>query len=166
MEYPVRTASELHLMLRAFRKSSGLTQAGMADLLGIAQQTYAALEANPGSASTERVLRVLRILNVDMTLSWSVRARRAAPRPPAAPDSGKGLRSGQQPRPQSGRQPALQSAGKPKAGAAAQNRAPERAGATKQQGEAVPANGGATRKTRAASARETTKRVIRKREDW
>ncbi|MDQ7977565.1 helix-turn-helix domain-containing protein [Paraburkholderia sp. SARCC-3016] len=166
MEYPVRTASELHLMLRAFRKSSGLTQAGMADLLGITQQTYAALEANPGSASTERVLRVLRILNVDMTLSWSVRPRRASPRPPVPPDAGNGLRPGQQSRPQSGRQPALQSASKPKAGAAAQKRAPERAGAKKQQGAAVPANGGAKAKTPATSARKTTKRVIRKREDW
>jgi HTH-type transcriptional regulator / antitoxin HipB len=149
VEYPVRTASELHLMLRAFRKSAGLTQAGMAALLGIRQQTYAALEANPGSASTERVLRVLRILKVDMTLSWSVRPRRTVPRTASPPDTGKRLQAG----------------GKPKAGAAAQKRAAGSVAAKGKQGAAAAA-GGAKGTKEAASARKTTERVIRKREDW
>jgi HTH-type transcriptional regulator/antitoxin HipB len=158
VEYPVRTASELHLMLRAFRKSSGLTQAGMADLLGIAQQTYAALEANPGSASTERVLRVLRILKVDMSLSWSVRPRRTAPRTPSAAVAGK-----RPPLPPLPRSP--QSAGQSKAGAAAPKRAAGQAAAKGKQGAALPAGGARARKD-AASAPKATKRVIRKREDW
>src|SRR5262249_42507593 len=96
-------------MLKAFRKSAGLTQAGLAGLLGIPQQTYGALEANPGSASTERVLRVLRILKVDMSLSWSVRPRRTAPRTPSPAAAGKRPQAPQAPR----------SAGQPKAVAAA-----------------------------------------------
>jgi HTH-type transcriptional regulator / antitoxin HipB len=149
VEYPVRTASELHLMLRAFRKSAGLTQAGMADLLGIRQQTYAALEANPGSASTERVLKVLRILKVDMTLSWSVRPRRATPRTPSPAVAGK----------------RTQTAGKPKAGAAAPRPAAAQVAVKGKQGAVAPA-GGVKGKKDAASARKTTKHVIRKREDW
>jgi HTH-type transcriptional regulator/antitoxin HipB len=142
-------------MLKAFRKSAGLTQAGVASLLGITQQTYAALEANPGSASTERVLRVLRILKVDMSLSWSVRPRRTAPRTPSAAVAGK--------RPQLPRSP--QSAGQSKAGAAAPKRAAGQAAAKGKQGAALPAGGARARKD-AASAPKATKRVIRKREDW
>jgi HTH-type transcriptional regulator/antitoxin HipB len=148
-------------MLKAFRKSAGLTQAGVASLLGITQQTYAALEANPGSASTERVLRVLRILKVDMSLSWSVRPRRTAPRTPSAAVAGK--------RPQLPQLPQLprspQSAGQSKAGAAAPKRAAGQAAAKGKQGAALPAGGARARKD-AASALKTTKRVIRKREDW
>jgi HTH-type transcriptional regulator / antitoxin HipB len=158
VEYPVRTASELHLMLRAFRKSAGLTQAGMAALLGIRQQTYAALEANPGSASTDRVLKVLRILKVDMTLSWSVRPRRATPRTPSPAEAGKRTQTLQAAQ-------APQTAGKPKAGAAAPRRAAAQV-AVKGKQVAAPAAGGVKAKKDAASARKTTKHVIRKREDW
>jgi HTH-type transcriptional regulator / antitoxin HipB len=134
-------------MLRAFRKSAGLTQAGVAGLLGIAQQTYAALEANPGSASTERVLRVLRILKVDMTLSWPVRARRDTPRALAASNAGK-------------RPPAP---GKSKEGAVAQKRA-----ANRKPGAVLSSSSGsaATGRKGVTPARKTAKRVIRKREDW
>jgi HTH-type transcriptional regulator / antitoxin HipB len=155
VEYPVRTASELHRMLKAFRKSAGLTQAGVAALLGITQQTYAALEANPGSASTERVLRVLRILKVDMSLSWSARPRRTTSRAPSAQAAGK--------RPQSPRSP--HSAGQSKAAAAAAAAAAGQAAAKAKQGAALRA-GGAKGKRDAASAPNTIKRVIRKREDW
>jgi len=145
-------------MLKAFRKSAGLTQAGLASLLGITQQTYAALEANPGSASTERVLRVLRILKVDMSLNWSVRPRRTAPRTPSAAVAGK--------RPPLPRSP--QSAGQSKAGAAAPKRAAakgKQTAAKGKQGAALPEGGSRARKD-AASAPKATKRVIRKREDW
>jgi HTH-type transcriptional regulator/antitoxin HipB len=161
VDYPVRTASELHRILKAFRKSAGLTQAGVAGLLGITQQTYAALEANPGSASTERVLRVLRILKVDMSLSWSVRPRRTAPRTPSPADARE-------------RTQAPQSAGKPKVGAATPKRAAVQVAARVvgqvaskgKQGAALSAGSGARGKRDAASAPTSTKRVIRKREDW
>jgi HTH-type transcriptional regulator/antitoxin HipB len=164
VDYPVRTASELHRILKAFRKSAGLTQAGVAGLLGITQQTYAALEANPGSASTERVLRVLRILKVDMSLSWSVRPRRTAPRTPSPADARERTQAPQAP----------QSAGKPKVGAATPKRAAVQVAARVvgqvaskgKQGAALSAGSGARGKRDAASAPTSTKRVIRKREDW
>lgn len=41
MTYPIKTLNQLPLLLRAFRKVQGLTQAVMAEKLGITQQSYA-----------------------------------------------------------------------------------------------------------------------------
>ncbi|PTB21230.1 XRE family transcriptional regulator [Trinickia symbiotica] len=69
MDFPISTLGQLRPILVGFRKSAGLTQAKMASRLGVTQQTYAQLEANPASASVERLFRVLRVLNVDLVLS-------------------------------------------------------------------------------------------------
>ncbi len=69
MHFPVKTTSQLRPLLIGFRKASGLTQADVAERMGVTQQTYAQLEAKPESASIDRLFRVLRLLNVDMTLS-------------------------------------------------------------------------------------------------
>jgi HTH-type transcriptional regulator/antitoxin HipB len=69
MDFPINTLDQLRPILVGFRKSAGLTQAKMASRLGVTQQTYAQLEANPASASIERLFRVLRVLNVDLVLS-------------------------------------------------------------------------------------------------
>ena len=76
MDYPVKTSSQLRPLLVGFRKAAGFTQADVAIRLGVTQQTYAQLEAKPESASTDRLFTVLRLFNVDMTLSLaSERAR-------------------------------------------------------------------------------------------
>ncbi len=46
-------------MLLGFRKANGLTQKDVSERLGVTQQTYARLEANPASASIERLFKVL-----------------------------------------------------------------------------------------------------------
>jgi HTH-type transcriptional regulator/antitoxin HipB len=68
MEYPIKTLSQLRPILQGFRKKAGLTQAMLASQLGITQQSYAQIEANPASTSVERLYRILRLLNVDLTL--------------------------------------------------------------------------------------------------
>jgi HTH-type transcriptional regulator/antitoxin HipB len=68
VDYPVKTITQLRPILLGFRKAAGLTQAMVASRLGVTQQTYAQLEANPASASVERLFRVLRLLDVEMTL--------------------------------------------------------------------------------------------------
>lgn len=83
MDYPLKTLSQLRPILQGFRKSAGLTQAVMASHLGVTQQTYAQLEANPTAISIERLFKVLRVLNVDLTLRQAGDATRAAP--PADP---------------------------------------------------------------------------------
>jgi len=68
MDYPIKTLSQLRPILQGFRKTAGLTQAALAARLGITQQSYAQLEANPASASVERMFKVLRMLEVEIQL--------------------------------------------------------------------------------------------------
>lgn len=68
MIYPIKTLGQLPLVLKGFRKEKGLTQAAMAERLGITQQSYAYFEANPATATLERLFMVLRMLNVEISL--------------------------------------------------------------------------------------------------
>ena len=71
MIYPIKALSQLPLVLKAFRKERGLTQAVLAEKLGITQQSYAAFEANPAAANLERLFTVLRLLDIDISLATS-----------------------------------------------------------------------------------------------
>ena len=68
MIYPIKTLSQLPLILKGFRTQKGLTQAAMAERLGITQQSYAYFEANPATATLERLYMVLRLLDVEISL--------------------------------------------------------------------------------------------------
>lgn len=74
MDYPIKTLSQLRPILQGFRKAGGYTQAGMAEKLGITQQSYAQLEANPATASVERLHKVLSVLGVEILLSVAVQS--------------------------------------------------------------------------------------------
>ena len=76
MIYPIKTLSQLSLVLKGFRKEKGLTQAAIAERLGISQQSYAYFEANPTTATIERLYMVLRILDVEIFLHPSSSAAR------------------------------------------------------------------------------------------
>lgn len=67
-EFTVRTSAQLGMLLRAFRKQAGLTQAAMARRLGMTQQTLSAFERNAEKASAERVMQYLGILKVELVL--------------------------------------------------------------------------------------------------
>ncbi|MGX7001886.1 helix-turn-helix domain-containing protein [Caballeronia sp. KNU42] len=69
MDYRIKAISQLQPILKGYRRAAGLTQAALSEKLGITQQSYAQLEANPASASMERLFRVLRVLHVDLVLS-------------------------------------------------------------------------------------------------
>lgn len=69
MIYPIKTLSQLPLVLKGFRKERGLTQAAIAEKLGISQQSYAYFEANPATATLGRLYTVLRILDVEIFLN-------------------------------------------------------------------------------------------------
>ncbi|HAK4778477.1 TPA: helix-turn-helix transcriptional regulator [Salmonella enterica] len=56
-------------MFIGFRKANGLTQKELSERLGVTQQTYARLEANPASASIERLFKVFSVLGVKINLS-------------------------------------------------------------------------------------------------
>lgn len=68
MDYPIKILSQLRPTLIGFRKQKRLTQASLAQLLGITQQSYAKLEADPASASIERLFKVLQLLDVELIL--------------------------------------------------------------------------------------------------
>lgn len=70
-EFTLRTTEQLPQLLKAFRKSAGLTQADVAVRLGVTQQTVSALERNAETVSTARLMKLLELLGVD----WVMRAR-------------------------------------------------------------------------------------------
>nr|WP_314901453.1 helix-turn-helix transcriptional regulator [uncultured Deefgea sp.] len=71
MDFPIQTLSQLRPILQGFRKENALTQAALAAKIGITQQSYAELEANPASVSVERLFKVLSLLNVGILLTSS-----------------------------------------------------------------------------------------------
>ncbi|MBN3755553.1 helix-turn-helix transcriptional regulator [Paraburkholderia sp. Tr-20389] len=88
MDYSVKTLGQLRPVLRGFRKAAGLTQAMLAERLGITQQSYAQFEANPAAAGVERLFKVLRLLNAGITLSQDEPApANAAPAAKIAPSN-------------------------------------------------------------------------------
>ncbi|MHA0273158.1 helix-turn-helix domain-containing protein [Enterobacter ludwigii] len=68
-DYPLNTLNQLRPLLIGFRKAKGLTQKDVSERLGVAQQTYARLEANPASASIERLFKVFSVMGVKVSLS-------------------------------------------------------------------------------------------------
>ena len=55
--------------IKKYRELRHLTQRELSAMLGVTQQTYARLEANPSKASFERLYKVLNILGVEISLS-------------------------------------------------------------------------------------------------
>jgi HTH-type transcriptional regulator/antitoxin HipB len=85
MNYPIQTLESLELFIRAFRKQKGVTQAGMAEKLGISQQAYARFEGNPQLATFERLFLVLRILDVSVSMEQIIKGSKQVK---VSPESG------------------------------------------------------------------------------
>src|SRR5688500_9807893 len=60
--------NQLGSILRALRKSRGLTQQDLARQLGITRQAVSLLEQRPEAATLERLMRVFALLQVDVVL--------------------------------------------------------------------------------------------------
>ncbi len=91
------TLGQLPLILKGFRKECGLTQAAMAEKLGITQQSYAYFEANPASATFDRLFTVLRLMGVEISLNQAVSVVSMSLAPTAtatATGKGKGVATG------------------------------------------------------------------------
>jgi HTH-type transcriptional regulator/antitoxin HipB len=73
MEYNIRTLEQLRPILVGFRKQAGLTQMAVASLLGVSQQSYAKIEANPAATSVERLFKILGLLGGDIILSERIK---------------------------------------------------------------------------------------------
>ncbi|HEX8828201.1 MAG TPA: helix-turn-helix transcriptional regulator [Xanthobacteraceae bacterium] len=97
MDYSLKTLSQLRPILLGFRKTAGLTQAMVAARLGVTQQTYAQLEANPAAVSVERLFKVLRVLGVELALTQDASSRPATENVAAKATSARSRRASQKP---------------------------------------------------------------------
>ena len=66
--HPIRAAHQLGPLMRAFRKQAGLSQAQLAERLGITRQAITALEWEPEAATFERLMRVWAELGLEFSL--------------------------------------------------------------------------------------------------
>lgn len=95
MEYHIKTLDQLRPILVGLRKQAGLSQMAVASLLGVSQQSYAKIEANPSATSIERLFKILKLLGSDIILSERMpSADRSQPggedTPPVPPQQGSG----------------------------------------------------------------------------
>ena len=67
-DFTVRTADQMPVLLRAFRKQSGMTQSDVALRLGVTQQSLSSVERNAAKVSADRLLEILSILGVELVL--------------------------------------------------------------------------------------------------
>jgi HTH-type transcriptional regulator/antitoxin HipB len=180
VDYAIKTLSQLRPILQGFRKAAGLTQAAMAAHLGVTQQTYAQLEANPAAVSVERLFKVLRVLQVDLKFTQggspqSVAVEDAAPAPHRSPSrrAGSGKPATETPAPAKGN--AKRAARVPlEPGTSAQKQARAQAPAQRAQtaspGEssdraAAQASGTGAKAVKSAKATRAAS-TSKKREDW
>lgn len=70
MYYRVGNETHLRNYLKALRQRNGLSQAQVAERLGVTQQTYQRHEAHPLKMSSERLLTILQILNTDLLVRF------------------------------------------------------------------------------------------------
>jgi len=66
MYYRVGNEKHLRNYLKALRQRNGMSQAQVAEQLGVTQQTYQRHEAQPLKMSSERLLAIVTILNTDL----------------------------------------------------------------------------------------------------
>lgn len=64
----LRIPTQMGVILRALRKTRGLTQQALAQQLGVTRQAVSLLEQRPEAATLERLMRVLSLLEVDVVL--------------------------------------------------------------------------------------------------
>lgn len=83
----VRTTDQLPQLLKAFRKTAKLTQADLAQRLGVTQQTVSAMERNAEAMSAERLMRLMAVLGGDLVLQTRPKSQEQKPNTSASTDS-------------------------------------------------------------------------------
>lgn len=83
-DYPIRTESQVSLLLKSFRQARGMTQADLGRALGVTQQTASDLERNASSASVSRLMRMLSVVGVELVLRDKQTASDTAAKPTSA----------------------------------------------------------------------------------
>lgn len=68
MDYPVQTADQLTPILKGARIQKTLSQKTVGDRIGLRQAAISTLESAPGSASVDRLLKVLSALGLALVV--------------------------------------------------------------------------------------------------
>ena len=68
MDYPLQLASQLQQLLKSLRKSHQVTQAQLAQRLGVVQSRIADIERDPGTVSVEQLMNVLAMLGAQLVV--------------------------------------------------------------------------------------------------
>ncbi|PTY02805.1 transcriptional regulator [Opitutaceae bacterium EW11] len=87
MTYNVDTVAQLRAVIRALRKSRGLSQADLGRSLGVNQKRIAKIEADPGVTSWNQVVRLISALGGRVAvqdLAANVIQAKTAPTPSGA----------------------------------------------------------------------------------
>jgi len=69
MDYLINTPSQLGLALKSARKAKDLTQAQAATKVGLLPKTISALENHPEACSIESLLKLLSVLDLELSLA-------------------------------------------------------------------------------------------------
>jgi HTH-type transcriptional regulator/antitoxin HipB len=67
-DYPIRADQQLPLLLRSLRRSRRLSQAELAQRLGVSQQTISQMERNAATVTVQRLTKVLSVLGAQLVL--------------------------------------------------------------------------------------------------
>ena len=68
MDYIISISEQLAPQLRSLRRARRLCQKDLALKLGLSQSRVAAIERNPAAVSTGQLLKILKVLSVDLVL--------------------------------------------------------------------------------------------------
>lgn len=69
MDYPVTTSRQLQTVLRALRRTQGLSQAQAGLRLGVSQKRMARIEAKPGVTGFDQIARLVSALGGRLVIS-------------------------------------------------------------------------------------------------
>ncbi len=84
MDYPVKTAAQLGMIIQALRKDQARTQQKAAEDSGLLQKTVSLLERNPERATVRSLLALVSALDAEIVIRSRTREDRdEETRPPA-----------------------------------------------------------------------------------
>lgn len=66
--FTLSLAQQMSVHIKSLRRARGLTQQGLADLIGVGQARVAAIEKNPGAVSLDQLLQIVHALGAKLQL--------------------------------------------------------------------------------------------------
>lgn len=67
-DYPIQTDQQLPLLLRSLRKARAMSQAELAERLGVTQQTVSQMERSAAAVTVQRLTKALSVLGAQLVL--------------------------------------------------------------------------------------------------